>query len=116
MSDLEFPVCASALGVDNPLWDPFAVKMRQQIEQVEILEQKGPVLSDSLRAFRILNVLSISSSSNGATGRGHTMTGQPFEVVYTGFSPYLRVSDLSSMTMLLLAMSTILLLRRLYYL
>ena len=46
--DLEFTIGASTLGMHNTFGDPLAVEMRQQIDQVEVLEQERTVTTDPL--------------------------------------------------------------------
>lgn len=36
--DLELAISSSTLGMDNTLWDSFAVKVCKQINQVEVLK------------------------------------------------------------------------------
>jgi hypothetical protein len=38
VGDFEFAICTSALGVHDTLRDPLTIKVRKQINQVEILE------------------------------------------------------------------------------
>lgn len=45
---LKETVGAATLGVNDALWDTLAVKMRQEIDQVEVLEQERTILADSL--------------------------------------------------------------------
>lgn len=49
----EEAVSTRALGVDNTLGDTFAVEMREQIDEMEVLEQEGPVLTNTLCFVRV---------------------------------------------------------------
>jgi len=46
-------VCSTTLGVNDTLGDTLAVEVREQIDQVVILEKKRPVLADTLGLIRV---------------------------------------------------------------
>ena len=48
MSDLEFSVSSSSLGVDDSLRDTFTVEVSKQVDQVEILKEERAILTNSL--------------------------------------------------------------------
>ena len=50
---LKFTIGASTLGMDNTFRDPLPVKVCQQINQVEVLEQKRTILAHPLRGLRV---------------------------------------------------------------
>lgn len=66
------------LSVDYALGNSFTVEMREKINKVKVLEQKGSVLAHALRLVRML-LLSITWSYI----RRYKLTGYgtPFEVV-----------------------------------
>jgi hypothetical protein len=41
-------VCSTTLGVDNTLRDTLAVEVREQVDQVVVLEKERAVLADTL--------------------------------------------------------------------
>lgn len=47
------PVCTTSLCVDDPLRDPLAVEVGEQVDEMEILQQKRAVLTDSLSLVRV---------------------------------------------------------------
>lgn len=57
----EEAMSTAALGVDDTFWNSLAVKMREQINEVEVLDKKGAVLSSSLTLVGMWD--------------GHTITG-----------------------------------------
>ena len=59
-------VSPSPLGVYNSLGNALSIKVSQQINQVEILEKKGTILTDSLILLGIIN----RSSITGCVDRG----------------------------------------------
>jgi hypothetical protein len=46
-------VCSTTLGVNNTLWDTLAVEVREQVDQVVVLEEKRTVLADTLGLVRV---------------------------------------------------------------
>ena len=50
---LEVAVGAAALGVDDALGDPLAVEVREQVDQVEVLQEQGTVLACPLGLVRV---------------------------------------------------------------
>lgn len=46
-------VCSTTLGVNDTLGDTLAVEVREQIDQVVVLEKKRPVLADTLGLIRV---------------------------------------------------------------
>lgn len=53
VGNLEFAVGASTLGVDHALRNALAVKVRQQVDQVEVLQQQWTVGANTLRGLGI---------------------------------------------------------------
>lgn len=50
--------------MNDPLWDTFAVEVGQQINQMEVLQQKRAILPNSLGALRICAELGFSICSS----------------------------------------------------
>lgn len=48
VGNLKLTVGASALGMNHSLWDALAVKVRQQVDQMEVLQQQRAVGAHSL--------------------------------------------------------------------
>jgi hypothetical protein len=46
-------VCSTTLGVNDTLGDTLAVEVREQIDQVVVLEKKRPILADTLGLIRV---------------------------------------------------------------
>lgn len=46
-------VCSTTLGVDDTLWDTLAVEVREQVDQVVVLEEERTVLADTLGLVRV---------------------------------------------------------------
>lgn len=49
----ELPISACALCMNDPLWYTFTVEVGQQINQMEVLQQKRAILPNSLGALGI---------------------------------------------------------------
>ena len=43
MCDLKLAISTGTLGVDNALWDTFAVKVGELVDQVEVLEKERAI-------------------------------------------------------------------------
>ena len=65
MSDLEFTVGSGAFGVDHTLGDALAVEMGQKINQMEVLQKEGAILTDPLRGFGVHDRTAIGGCVNG---------------------------------------------------
>jgi hypothetical protein len=52
-------VSSGTLGMYNTLWNTLTIKMGQQVNQVEILEQERTILSNSLVSLRVCHGASI---------------------------------------------------------
>lgn len=50
-------VGSATLGVNNTLWDTLAVEVRKEVDQVEVLEEKRAVLSDTLGLVRVRHAI-----------------------------------------------------------
>jgi hypothetical protein len=46
-------VRSTTLGVDDTLWDTLAVEVREQVDQVVVLEEERAVLADTLSLIRV---------------------------------------------------------------
>ena len=64
MSDLEGSECSCALGVDDTLGNPLAVKVGNDVQEVSVLEEDGTARSDGLAAVVVID--------RAAQGGGHT--------------------------------------------
>lgn len=53
---LEFTVRSCTLGMDDSFRDPFAVEMREEIDQVEILKEQGSIFSNALGGLGVHNL------------------------------------------------------------
>ncbi len=51
--------------MNDSLGDTLAIKMGQQVDQMEVLEQEGAVLPNSLTGFRIVDGTAIRGGING---------------------------------------------------
>ena len=88
VGDLELPESTGALRVNNtaeasgsthgktdacnlPLWYPLAVEVCQEIDQVEILQQQGTVLADTLGGVRVHDGTAIAGGIYGNVVLGH---------------------------------------------
>lgn len=69
----EEAVSTRALGVDNTLGDTFPVEMREQIDEVEILKQERPILTNALRLVRVRHGNTIGSGVESVLGRRRTI-------------------------------------------
>lgn len=63
--NLEFTVGTSTLGVDDTFWDPLAVKVCQQIDQVEVLKEERSILANSLGVLRVHDRTAIGGGVDG---------------------------------------------------
>ena len=48
IQNLKFAICASAFGMHDPFRYSFSIEMRQQIDEMKILEEKRAILAHSL--------------------------------------------------------------------
>ncbi len=77
MGDLEDSVGSSTLGVNDALGDALAVKVGEEVNQVEVLQEEGPVAPDPLIGVGLVDGLpgrgSVGSSILGVEnfGGGH---------------------------------------------
>ena len=63
IGDLELSVCTGTLGVHNTLWDTLAIKVGEQIDQVEVLEEQWAIwTASSLVCLSMLDWCAITSS------------------------------------------------------
>ena len=62
VSDHKDPVSASSLGMDNPLRDTFAIKLRELINQVVILDEDRTELACSHGILVIIDRMTLRSS------------------------------------------------------
>ena len=60
IGDLELTKGASTLGVDNTLRDSLSVEVCEEVDQVEVLKQKGPVAANALSSLRVHNLRCVS--------------------------------------------------------
>ena len=58
-------VSSSTLGVNDTLWNALAVKVREQVYQVEVLEEQRSVLTDSLCLVRVWHWNTIAGGIEG---------------------------------------------------
>jgi hypothetical protein len=63
-------VCSTTLGVDDTLWDTLAVEVREQVDQVVVLEEKRTVLADTLGLIRVGHGNAIGCCVKGVLGLG----------------------------------------------
>ena len=61
--NFELAISSSSLGMHNALGDTLTVKVSEEVDQVEVLEQERSVLADTLRRLR--SKILVSCSSNG---------------------------------------------------
>ena len=61
--NLEFAICSSAFGMDDPFRNTLAVEVGEEIDQVEILEEKRAILTDYNR-----NMSARASTLPGCSG------------------------------------------------
>ena len=54
IQNLEFAICASAFGMHDSFRYPFSIEVRQQIDEVKILEEKRAILTHSLGGLGIV--------------------------------------------------------------
>ena len=47
IGNLELSVCTGTLGVDDALWNALAIKVSEEVDQVEVLEQQWAIWSTS---------------------------------------------------------------------
>jgi hypothetical protein len=57
-------ISSGTLGVHNTLWDTFTIEMCQQINQVEILKEKWPIVANLLELFRMSYRASVGGCVN----------------------------------------------------
>lgn len=67
---LESPMSTTALGMNDSLGNPFAVEVRDEIDQVEILQQQRTVGADTLGLVGMRHGHAIASGVDGVLGRG----------------------------------------------
>lgn len=53
IGDLEFTIGTGTLGMHNSLRDPFSVKVGEEVDQVEVLQEKRAILANSLRGLGV---------------------------------------------------------------
>ena len=64
--NLEFTIGTSTLGVDDTFRDPLAVKVCQQIDQVEVLKEERSIGANPLGGLRIHNRTAIGGGVDGS--------------------------------------------------
>ena len=62
---LEFTISTSTLGVDDTFWDPLAVKVCQQIDQMEVLKEKRSIWANPLGGLRVHDRTAIGGGVDG---------------------------------------------------
>lgn len=63
-------VCSTTLGVNDTLGDTLTIEMREQIDQVVVLEKKRTVLADTLALVRVRHRNAIRGRVKGVLGLG----------------------------------------------
>jgi len=44
----KFTIGSGSLSVYHPFWNPFSVEVREEIDEVKVLQEKGPIIAYSL--------------------------------------------------------------------
>lgn len=65
VSDFKMTESTSAFGMNDALWNSFAIEMRHLIDKVDILQQEWAALSDTLRGCFHTNRSAAGNCSNG---------------------------------------------------
>lgn len=82
MGDFKFAVSPGAFGVYDPFGDAFTIKVCEEVDEMEVLQEKGPIGANPLRSFGIEDWAAIGSGVDGSVlilGVNHRLN--PVDVV-----------------------------------